>query len=484
MSPELWQQIQEVFDKARACEPAKRAALLQEACEDDEELRREIEWMLAHQEDAKHFIDAPALKLAAISIAADPGASLAGSTLAGSTLGSYVDLRLIGRGGMGEVYRARDPKLMRDVAIKVLPKAFASDSSRLARFQREAQVLASLNHPNISTIYDIQEERGIHFIVLEYVEGVTLSSRLKRGPLPIDETLSLLKQVAEALEAAHEKGILHRDLKPSNIQITPEGRVKVLDFGLAKMIDAERKLDAVHSSGNGIFGTASYMSPEQASGGLVDRRTDIWAFGCVLYEMLTERRAFEGENAAVIIAAVMKSEPDYDSLPATTPAAVRTLLCRCLQKQPKHRLHDISDVRIAIEDALMGLRAASPSANPPASTLMLFQRNRAHLASALLGLASLLVLALAVPRILYNGQKKQDQAVHFLVDPPPMPNPFQVTVSPDGRKLAFVAGTTYTIQPPDQTTSASVLYVRPMDSTNAQPLSGTEAALESILVTG
>ena len=172
----------------------------------------------------------------------------------------------------------------------------------------------------------------------------------------------------------------------------------------------------------------------------------------------------------------MKSEPDYDSLPATTPAAVRTLLCRCLQKQPKHRLHDISDVRIAIEDALMGLRAASPSANPPASTLMLFQRNRAHLASALLGLASLLVLALAVPRILYNGQKKQDQAVHFLVDPPPMPNPFQVTVSPDGRKLAFVAGTTYTIQPPDQTTSASLLYVRPMDSTNAQPLSGTEAA--------
>src|SRR5262245_43104760 len=296
MSPERWQQIQNVFDRAQACGPDERATLLDEACKGDEELRREIEWMLAHQNEAKHFIDAPALELAAISVAADPGA-----LLAGSSLGSYEDLQFIGRGGMGEVYRARDPKLKRDVAIKVLPKAFASDSGRLARFQREAQVLASLNHPNISTIHDIQQDRGIRFLVLEYVEGETLAAGVKRGPLHINDILSLLKQVAEALEAAHQKGILHRDLKPANIQITPEERFKVLDFGLAKMIDAERRLDAVHSSGNGIFGTASYMSPEQASGGPVDRRTDIWAFGCVLYEMLTGRRAFGGENPADIV---------------------------------------------------------------------------------------------------------------------------------------------------------------------------------------
>lgn len=458
MSPERWQQIQDLFHQARICVPGKRAALLEEACKGDKELRRELEWMLAHQDEARVFIQAPALELAAMSLATDPGVSLAESSL-----GLYEDLRLIGKGGMGEVYRARDPKLMRDVAIKVLPRTFAGDSDRLARFQREAQVLASLNHPNISIIHDIQEDKGLLFLVLEYVEGETLGDRLKRGPIPLDETLSLLRQVTEALEAAHEKGIFHRDLKPANIQVTPDGQVKVLDFGLAKHIEPDGRVDVFESSGSMIFGTAAYMSPEQASGSTVDKRTDVWALGCVLYEALTARRAFGGENAADTIAAIMKSEPDYNLLPAATPPAVRSLLHRCLQKQIKHRLHDISDVRIVIEDALAELAA-------PERTIS--ERKPAGL-WVIASLVASLVVGVTIGWIARPAPPAPAMVTHLqigiepaaMLGRQPRPSRSAFALSPDGRLIVFV-GTL----PAGQ----SQLYARELGRSEANPIPGTE----------
>src|SRR5206468_3790902 len=260
----------------------------------------------------------------------------------GTQLGSHEITALLGKGGMGEVYRARDLKLKRDVAIKILPEEFSRDADRVSRFQREAEVLASLNHPNIAAIYDLEEANGSHFLVLELVEGQTLAERIKRGPIPVEEALQIAKNICSALEAAHEQGIVHRDLKPANIKLTPIGRVKVLDFGLAKISEAQAAMDFSNSptlmsaSAPGvILGTAAYMSPEQASGKEVDKRTDIWALGCVLYQLLTGKQAFSGDTVTETIAAVLKSEPDWSLLPATTPQSIRVLLGRCLQKDAR-----------------------------------------------------------------------------------------------------------------------------------------------------
>jgi eukaryotic-like serine/threonine-protein kinase len=271
---------------------------------------------------------------------------------------------------MGEVYRATDTKLGREVALKVVPEAFARDADRMARFQREAQVLASLNHPNIAAIYGLEDSRGVRALVMELVEGPTLAERLKSGAVPLDDALPIAKQIAEALEYAHEKGIIHRDLKPANVKITPEGTVKVLDFGLAKALDVEASvsssisnsptLTAAATQAGMILGTAAYMSPEQARGKAVDRRADIWAFGGVLFEMLTGRRAFEGESITDTLAAVIKSEPNWDMLPAEMPARIRELVRRCLTKDPKQRLQAIGDARIAIEETLSGADSVSP----------------------------------------------------------------------------------------------------------------------------
>jgi eukaryotic-like serine/threonine-protein kinase len=289
---------------------------------------------------------------------------------AGSRLGPYEILSALGAGGMGEVYRARDTKLGRDVALKVLPEAFATDSERLARFKREAQVLASLDHPNIGAIYGFEESDDMHALVLQLVEGPTLADRITQGPIPLDDALPIAGQIAEALEAAHEKGVIHRDLKPANIKLTPDGQVKVLDFGLAKLLDS----DAVASSqargfspgltnsptittpamtmAGVILGTAAYMSPEQAKGRPADKRSDIWAFGCVLYEMLTGKRAFEGEDVSDTLAAVLRGEVDWSLLPASTPAGIGTLLRRSLRKDRTHRLGDAGTARIEIAEAL------------------------------------------------------------------------------------------------------------------------------------
>jgi hypothetical protein len=292
---------------------------------------------------------------------------------AGRRLGAFEVLSAIGRGGMGEVYRARDTRLSREVALKVLPDALARDPDRVARFEREARVLGSLNHPHIAAVHGFEQSDGQRYLVLELVPGETLAELLARGPLEIREALQIARQIAEALEEAHAKGVVHRDLKPANVKITPEGRVKVLDFGLAKALaddKSEVSLDdsptlthSVESAGV-ILGTAGYMSPEQARGRVVDKRTDIWAFGCLLYEMLAGRRLFSGPSTTDALAAVLTMEPDWSRLPARTPANVRSLLRRCLQKDKASRLHDIADARLEIEEAVAA-EASGITAVPP-----------------------------------------------------------------------------------------------------------------------
>src|SRR6516162_939526 len=291
----------------------------------------------------------------------------------GTQLGPHEITALLGKGGMGVVYRAHDTKLGRDVAIKALPDAFANDLDRLQRFQREAQVLASLNHPNIAQIYGLEESDRTRCIVMELVEGETLLERLKHGPIPLEEALPIASQIAAALEAAHERGIVHRDLKPANIKVTRDGKVKVLDFGLAKAFQEEHQPTLSNSptvigaSVPGvILGTAAYMSPEQARGKEADRSSDIWAFGCVLYEMLTSRAAFEGETIGEILAGVFKAEPDWRRLPSETPEAIRRLLRHCLEKDRVERFNSATDVRIEIKEALSAPPAVTPLAVMPA----------------------------------------------------------------------------------------------------------------------
>ena len=292
----------------------------------------------------------------------------------GTRLGVYEVTAPIGEGGMGQVYRATDSTLGRQVAIKILPDAFAADPDRLARFEREAKTLASLNHPHIAAIYAVEKSAGLHALVMELVEGDDLSQRIARGAIPIDETLPIAKQIAEALEAAHEQGIIHRDLKPANIKVRADGVVKVLDFGLAKAIGSDGGssptgmtnsptiTSPVGITGIGVLlGTAAYMAPEQAKGRAADKRSDVWAFGCVLYEMLTGARAFAGDDVSDTLAAVLRGEPDWRSLPTETPASIRRLLRRCLEKDRKRRLSDVADARLEIEDAL-----TTPASDAPA----------------------------------------------------------------------------------------------------------------------
>jgi len=291
----------------------------------------------------------------------------------GYHLGPYEILSALGAGGMGEVYRARDAKLGRDVALKVLPEAFARDAERVARFEREAKVLASLNHPNIATIHGFEQVGEVNYLVMELIEGQTLAERLKSNPPTCNEALVISCQVADALETAHEKGVIHRDLKPANVKVTPEGRVKVLDFGLAKALAGDQGPDlsdaptmtAMGTDEGRILGTPAYMSPEQARGKPVDKRTDIWAFGCLLYELLTERRAFPGDTLPDTVAAVLEKDPDWEGLPPTIPVRIQDLLRRCLQKDRQRRLRDLGDARIEIEEALTALREPAGSTVPP-----------------------------------------------------------------------------------------------------------------------
>ena len=388
----------------------------------------------------------------------------------GNRLGPYEILSAIGAGGMGEVYRARDAKLGRDVALKVLPEAFARDAERMARFQREAKVLASLNHPNIASVYGLEDSGSTHALVMELVEGPTLADRIKSGPIPIDEALRIAKQICEALEYAHERGIVHRDLKPANVKVTNDDAVKVLDFGLAKAIEGDAASIDIATSptmsrmatlAGVLLGTAAYMSPEQAKAKPVDRRADIWAFGCVLYEMLTGKMAFSGETVTDTLASVIKEEPDWSRLPVGTPVRVRVLLQRCLQKDPKQRLRDIGDARISLDEALAG--APDPTLTGAAGISAPLWR-RAALAWTV---AALLFVALAPIAFIHFRAKPSAPAelVRFDISPPTTEAVGLFALSPDGRQLALAAAG------PDGVPS---VWIRAMDSLEARHIAGSE----------
>ncbi|MCG6922750.1 MAG: serine/threonine protein kinase, partial [Acidobacteria bacterium] len=329
----------------------------------------------------------------------------------GTTLSHFRITDRLGEGGMGEVYRGEDTRLGRSVAVKVLPATFVADPERLARFEREARLLASLSHPNIAGIHDVGQDGGTHFLVMELAPGETLAARLARGPLPLDEALAAAAQISEAVAAAHEQGIVHRDLKPGNVMVTADGAVKVLDFGLAKAVAPETVSgSAPHLSQSPtlahpgtlagvLLGTAAYMSPEQANGRTVDRRADVWAFGCVLFEMLSGRPAFGGETVAETLAAVLRAEPEWSALPAGTPAGVVSVLRRCLEKDPRRRLHDVSDAQLLLEEA----RSEGPGDAPPATAAPLRPRWREALAWTLAALAVASAGVLASKLVLPSG---------------------------------------------------------------------------------
>jgi Tol biopolymer transport system component len=401
----------------------------------------------------------------------------------GTVLGSYQILSALGAGGMGEVYRARDTKLGRDVAIKILPEAFAADPDRLARFQREAQVLAALNHPNIAAIHGLDDSNGLRFLVLELVDGEALDARLKGGALPFDEALAIARQIVDALEAAHEKGIIHRDLKPANIMVTADGRVKVLDFGLAKHDPAASGTSvgpgATHSptltfaatQAGVILGTAAYMSPEQAKGRAADKRSDVWSFGCVLFEMLAGKRAFEGEDVSDTLAAILRGEPDWNALPAAVPPHVRRIAERCLRKDRKARIPDFAVVRYSLDEP--DVHGSSPRAaaadTPPQRTAGIRALRVWQAATALLA------LTIAVGGALwYRSHESTAPVTRFHITPPEQ-HTFDVAaraaaaaaISPDGLKLAFSAR---------DPSGKVLLWVRPIGSLTAQPLPGTDNA--------
>ena len=420
------QRLKEVFAGARALPAERRPAYLAEACGGNQALRREVESLLASDERAKSFLETP--------VAVQVQDAFAAKDLEGQRIGSYQIETWIGAGGMGEVYKALDTKLNRQVAIKVLRPAVADDPARLARFSREAHVLASLNHPHIAQIHGL-EDAGVRALVMELVEGPTLADRIATAAIPVGEALSIATQIAEALEAAHEQGIIHRDLKPANIKVREDGTVKLLDFGLAKALDPTSRAspDAINPPAPGahpteagvILGTAAYMSPEQVRGVAVDKRTDIWAFGCVLYETLTAQPAFPGDTISDTIAAVLDREPDVRALPIGTPTSVKHLLRRCLDKDLKQRLRDIGQARVELE----ALVAAPP------------RHSRPTYRGVGLNVVALLVVAAGIgvfysrrPSAPVTSPSEYTQLTNF-TDSAVAPS-----LSPDGRMMTFKRG--------------------------------------------
>jgi eukaryotic-like serine/threonine-protein kinase len=366
---------------------------------------------------------------------------------AGSKLGQYEICGDLGAGGMGEVYRARDPRLGREVALKVLPEALAADAQRIERFEREAKVLASLNHPNIGSIYGFEDSSGVHALVMELVEGSTLAARIAQGKILLDEALPIAKQIADGLEYAHERGIVHRDLKPANVKITPEGAVKILDFGLAKALEGDLASVDISSSptlsrmatqAGMILGTAAYMSPEQAKGKPVDRRTDIWGFGCVFFEMLTGKKPFDGETVTDVLAAVVRGEPDWSLLPANTPPAARSLLQRCLKKDVKQRMQAAGDVRIVIEETMSGVSSLLGTQEEGRSQGRVEATTPLRRVLPWAGTVLFAILA-AVFAVGYFTRAPQQASLHFSTVTNLDGVQSQPALSPDGRSVAFVS---------------------------------------------
>ena len=389
--------------------------------------------------------------------------------MVGQTISHYKILEKIGEGGMGVVYRATDTKLNRDVALKILPKQFASDSQRMGRFQREAEVLASLDHPNIGQIYGIEEAGQTKALVLQLIEGPTLAERIAQGPIPVEEALKIALQMAEGLEAAHEKGVIHRDLKPANIKITPEGQVKILDFGLAKALEVETPPDtslsqsptltAAATQAGVILGTAAYMSPEQARGEAIDKKADVWAFGCVLFEMLTRQATFGGKTVSDVLAGVLRIDPDWKSLPPNLHPRIRLLLERSLEKEAKDRYQGVGDARVDIQTAL-----ADPSGVLVQPTVDVAQAQPRRILPWVLA-TFVLTAIVAIIATWILKPTELGLVTHFnhrLPEGQVFTNPARslVAVSPDGRKVVYVAN--------------QQLYLRNLDEMEARPIQGTD----------
>jgi len=468
--PERWRRVEALVQEALSQPGRQRASFLRVACGDDEELRLAVERLLAQESAADRFLD-PSLGGLAAGVLPSTGRSLTGSQLNGLEVGE-----LLGAGGMGEVYRARDTRLGRDVALKVLPCDFAADPLRMARFEREAHVLASLNHPNIATIYGIVEEQGLFAITMELVDGSNLAemigaavTRTGRG-LPLDRSLAIAEQLAGALDVAHERGIVHRDLKPANLMVTRDGLLKVLDFGLAKVLEptaAENATDSATLIGQRtelglVIGTAAYMSPEQARGQGIDRRTDTWAFGCVLYEMLTGYPAFARQSIADTLAAVVDAEPEWARLPADTSPGVLALIKQCLEKEPKRRLRDVGDARPYLEHL--------PAARDNGAVM----RSKSYTVAMVAGGFGLLAIALAGMWASFSVHERPEvwwaqSAIQFPVDPIGYPDPTQtpIALSSDGSQMAWVAA---------REGKSATLWIQTVAGGTAREITGTDGA--------
>ncbi len=483
-----WPRVKRVLEGALACEDGEREAFLALACAGDASLRAQVDTLLAARVRAGDFLETQAVLLLEDARRRED--------LSGRIVSSYRLRSRLGAGGMGDVYLARDTRLDRDVALKVLPEAFAADVEQLARFRREAQLLASLNHPNIGAIYGFEESGSIHALVLELVEGPTLADRIAQGALPLEEALPIARQIAEAVEAAHERGIVHRDLKPANIKLRPDGAVKVLDFGLAKALESRATATtmssqsskpslpstaspssnvsqpsrtslssaplAPHATGFGmLLGTPTYMSPEQARGKTAGKRADVWAFGCVLYEMLTGRRPFDGDTPAEVLAQILAREPDLGLLPSATPTPVRRLLRRCLEKESTRRLPDIGVARIEIDDALAG----APGSDADAQSALSSPRTRtwlavAALAGALVG-GGFIYSRLASPpeEAPVRASIALGQMLDLGVQQP------AIAISPDGKRIVY------------RTSEQGPLLSRMLTDTASTAIPGTEGGL-------
>jgi Tol biopolymer transport system component len=462
MTPERLATVERLYHEVLAQAADERAAFLANASAGDDGLRREVESLL-EQDGRAAFLSTPAA-------AQLEQVTSSGRSLIGQSVGPYAISAWLGAGGMGEVYRARDQALGREVAIKMLPPAFTSDPDRLLRFAREARVLASLNHPNIGAIYGFEVASSGRALVLELVEGPTLADRIARGRIPLSEAHAIARQIADALEAVHEAGIVHRDLKPGNIKVSATGAVKVLDFGLAKAASGiaepdatSPQLGAAPSTGEGlVLGTVGFMSPEQARGQAVDKRTDIWAFGCVLYEMLAGRPAFSGSTASDTLAAILDREPDWNALPNTTPAAVHRLLRRCFEKDSKRRLRDIGDARLDLDDATREARLGQGT------------RPRSRAMGIAAGVAAVACVAVAGAWLSLRQPRNVGAVMRLEITPKRaqfarlgFDRPLNLALSPDGRTAIYSATADGT----------DALWLHPLDGTEPRALPGGEDGL-------
>ena len=478
-----WSEVDVLLGQVLERPAEERPGFLAEACRGDRELRAAVEAVLAASEEddtglaTGAGVDGPLLQGLL--------AELAPMALeSGTRLGNYEVLSSLGAGGMGEVYRARDEKLGREVAIKLLLQEVSSDPERLARFTREARVLASLNHPNIAILHGFETERDTRFLVMELIEGETLAERIKRGAIPIDEALALFLQVAEGMQAAHEKGVIHRDLKPANIKVTDKGVVKILDFGLAKAMTAASTmgdpgasesptLTAAATKPGQILGTTAYMSPEQSKGGAVDKRADVWAFGACLYEALTGERAFQGDNAQDVLGSVLKLDPAWEALPSSTPTPLRRLLRRCLEKNPNDRLRDIGDTRLELREAF-----ATPASDEPTTREISKERRSLSLARASVVTGAVIAAIAVIAGLAFWTSRPDPIPPERLVvrsvlsaapSAPVTVSPFgpDLAVGPDGRVVVYQ--------------SEGSLHVRPVDHLAGFQLVGTEGATTPFL---